>query len=438
MAFARAWRRSAAAASSPTAAPRAASGFRPKGLKRLASMAAVARLKRRPEFLAVAASRRRWVAPGLILQAARRPEDSKLPSAPAHRLHRQPQGRHRRRAQPRAAAAESRGRGDPAAGRRAGLRLCRGRPHPNRETPLCRSPCRSRDRTEARAREAAKAGSGVMGLLLRGLIGAYQLLLSPLLLPSCRFEPSCSHYAQEAIATHGAHPRRYPGRCGASCAAIPGAAAASTPCRRHAATAPITAEHHGPAKKSHSRHRPVGRDSVRLPVFSGAQAARAAADAGNEPVDASGRHAGRTGNHNHRRADGGRAIDRHRSARDRAGTDPACQDRDAAPERLDQSRRRPDRRSDSDQLSREPDPKSPEIVLLAPEGTANPYFAEFGWVAADTKIKMPGAEYALDELGRRADPGSSGRRSPGTTARACASRAATRSTTITCSRSRRA
>jgi len=43
-----------------------------------------------------------------------------------------------------------------------------------------------------------------MGLLLRGLIGAYQLLLSPLLLPSCRFEPSCSHYAQEAIATHGA------------------------------------------------------------------------------------------------------------------------------------------------------------------------------------------------------------------------------------------
>jgi ribonuclease P protein component len=45
-------------------------------------MAAVARLKRRPEFLAVAASRRRWVAPGLILQAARRPEDSELPLVP--------------------------------------------------------------------------------------------------------------------------------------------------------------------------------------------------------------------------------------------------------------------------------------------------------------------------------------------------------------------
>lgn len=45
-------------------------------------MVAVARLKRRPEYLAVAASRRRWVAPGLILQAARRPEDSDLPPAP--------------------------------------------------------------------------------------------------------------------------------------------------------------------------------------------------------------------------------------------------------------------------------------------------------------------------------------------------------------------
>lgn len=32
----------------------------------------LSRLKRRPEFLAVAAARRRWVAPGLVLQARRR------------------------------------------------------------------------------------------------------------------------------------------------------------------------------------------------------------------------------------------------------------------------------------------------------------------------------------------------------------------------------
>ena len=43
-----------------------------------------------------------------------------------------------------------------------------------------------------------------MGILLRALISAYQLFISPLLGGRCRFEPSCSHYAQEAIATHGA------------------------------------------------------------------------------------------------------------------------------------------------------------------------------------------------------------------------------------------
>lgn len=41
-------------------------------------------------------------------------------------------------------------------------------------------------------------------MLLRGLIRAYQLLLSPILPPSCRFTPSCSAYAMEAVAKHGA------------------------------------------------------------------------------------------------------------------------------------------------------------------------------------------------------------------------------------------
>jgi hypothetical protein len=44
----------------------------------------------------------------------------------------------------------------------------------------------------------------VLNVLLRGLIRAYQLMLSPLLGPRCRYLPSCSDYAAEAIASHGA------------------------------------------------------------------------------------------------------------------------------------------------------------------------------------------------------------------------------------------
>ena len=42
-----------------------------------------------------------------------------------------------------------------------------------------------------------------MGLAIRGMIRAYQLLVAPILGSSCRFYPSCSHYAAEAVARHG-------------------------------------------------------------------------------------------------------------------------------------------------------------------------------------------------------------------------------------------
>jgi putative membrane protein insertion efficiency factor len=35
------------------------------------------------------------------------------------------------------------------------------------------------------------------------LIALYQRLISPLLGPRCRFYPSCSHYAAEALQMHG-------------------------------------------------------------------------------------------------------------------------------------------------------------------------------------------------------------------------------------------
>jgi putative membrane protein insertion efficiency factor len=43
-----------------------------------------------------------------------------------------------------------------------------------------------------------------MRFVLKVLIRGYQLAISPLLGPRCRFYPSCSHYAIEAIETHGA------------------------------------------------------------------------------------------------------------------------------------------------------------------------------------------------------------------------------------------
>ena len=35
------------------------------------------------------------------------------------------------------------------------------------------------------------------------LLRLYRLVLSPILGPSCRFEPTCSRYAEEAILRHG-------------------------------------------------------------------------------------------------------------------------------------------------------------------------------------------------------------------------------------------
>ncbi len=42
-----------------------------------------------------------------------------------------------------------------------------------------------------------------MKRLLLGLIRFYQKFISPALPPSCRFQPTCSHYGYEAIQKHG-------------------------------------------------------------------------------------------------------------------------------------------------------------------------------------------------------------------------------------------
>jgi putative membrane protein insertion efficiency factor len=44
----------------------------------------------------------------------------------------------------------------------------------------------------------------VIRAALIGLVRLYQVAISPLLPPSCRFYPSCSAYAAEALRRHGA------------------------------------------------------------------------------------------------------------------------------------------------------------------------------------------------------------------------------------------
>ena len=43
-----------------------------------------------------------------------------------------------------------------------------------------------------------------MKTVLLGFIRGYRQFISPLFPPSCRFQPTCSQYALEAIATYGA------------------------------------------------------------------------------------------------------------------------------------------------------------------------------------------------------------------------------------------
>lgn len=49
-------------------------------------------------------------------------------------------------------------------------------------------------------------------------------------------------------------------------------------------------------------------------------------------------------------------------------------------------------------------PDSPDVELLSPAKTANPYYAEFGWLAGDTSIRLPNADTQWNVKGNKLTP----------------------------------
>ena len=66
------------------------------------------------------------------------------------------------------------------------------------------SVCKAKqDQSDILTPEGPKA-LGPLALLLLGLLAIYRRFISPLTGPSCRFVPTCSGYAVEAVQKHGA------------------------------------------------------------------------------------------------------------------------------------------------------------------------------------------------------------------------------------------
>ena len=63
----------------------------------------------------------------------------------------------------------------------------------------CRTSCCGRSPAGSPAKGSCGFAAGALILLIK----VYQKFISPLYPPCCRFQPTCSHYAVEALRTHG-------------------------------------------------------------------------------------------------------------------------------------------------------------------------------------------------------------------------------------------
>jgi putative membrane protein insertion efficiency factor len=73
------------------------------------------------------------------------------------------------------------------------------------------SPPDERDLGKVASRRLSYHRGAMLARLLMLLIRLYQRLISPLLGPVCRFEPSCSRYTHECLRLHGAAKGSYLG-----------------------------------------------------------------------------------------------------------------------------------------------------------------------------------------------------------------------------------
>jgi putative membrane protein insertion efficiency factor len=69
--------------------------------------------------------------------------------------------------------------------------------------PSSSKSCVTGFRSDRGVRTARPTGDRVLAALMSIFLRIYRAILSPVLGLNCRFEPSCSRYAQQAIESHG-------------------------------------------------------------------------------------------------------------------------------------------------------------------------------------------------------------------------------------------